>query len=362
MAVRILVTAGPTREAIDAVRFLTNRSTGRMGDAVASVAYARGHEVVLVRGPCAAPPPTGPRHVPVTSTADMLAACREHWPRCDAVVMAAAPADFTPARVHAGKIKKGSRTGGWSLELVPTPDILAELAAARRPGQRMLGFALEPAPDLDEARRKLERKGLDWIALNTPGNFGDPAEAELRLLAADGVVERLRGTKTELARALLQRLERALGAAELTVRVRRLPGCEDLPLPRYASAGASGLDLCAAVEAPLELAPGAIALVPTGLQIEIPPGYEAQVRARSGLALRHGLTLVNGVGTIDSDYRGPLGVILGNLGSQPFRIERGMRIAQLVVSRVERCRIELVSQLGATERAEGGFGSTGLAP
>ncbi|GIW71934.1 MAG: deoxyuridine 5'-triphosphate nucleotidohydrolase [Planctomycetota bacterium] len=145
----------------------------------------------------------------------------------------------------------------------------------------------------------------------------------------------------------------------VVVRVRRRPGTEDLELPRYMSEGASGLDVRAAVDQPLVCAPGQIVLVPTGLSFEVPPGYELQVRARSGLALHHGLTLVNGVGTLDADYRGELGVIVGNLGQQPFTIERGMRIAQLVLMRVERARLELAAALGETARGTGGFGSTG---
>jgi dUTP pyrophosphatase len=146
---------------------------------------------------------------------------------------------------------------------------------------------------------------------------------------------------------------------EIRVRVRRRQGTGDLPLPSYETRGASGMDLRAAVDAPLEIAAGGIALVPTGLFIDVPPGFEAQVRARSGLALRHGIMLVNGVGTIDSDFRGECGVIIGNLGGEPFTVTRGMRIAQLVISRVERCRLELVDALEETERGAGGFGSTG---
>lgn len=145
----------------------------------------------------------------------------------------------------------------------------------------------------------------------------------------------------------------------LRVRVRRLPGAEDLPLPAYETAGAAGLDLRAAVAAPLELAPGDRTLVPTGLQLELPPGVEGQVRPRSGLALRHGVVLPNAPGTIDPDYRGELKVILWNAGDAVFRIERGDRIAQLVVTRFERVALEEVTRLDDTERGAGGFGSTG---
>jgi dUTP pyrophosphatase len=139
----------------------------------------------------------------------------------------------------------------------------------------------------------------------------------------------------------------------------RLAGAEDMALPRYMSEGASGLDVRAACEAPVEVAPGSIALIPTGFTVRVPRGYEVQVRARSGLALRHGITLVNGVGTIDSDYRGEVGVILGNIGSEPFTVTRGMRIAQLVVVPVVQALVAEVEVLDETARANGGFGSTG---
>ena len=146
---------------------------------------------------------------------------------------------------------------------------------------------------------------------------------------------------------------------QIEVRVKQKEGCEDLALPRYMSEHASGMDLLAAVEAETVLAPGAIALVPTGLYLSIPPGYEAQVRPRSGLALKHGLTVVNSPGTIDSDYRGEVGVILGNVGREPFRIERGMRIAQMVFQQVVQGGWEVVPELDDTVRGEGGFGHTG---
>ena len=141
----------------------------------------------------------------------------------------------------------------------------------------------------------------------------------------------------------------------------RLPHGADLPLPQYQSALAAGLDLVAAVpaDAPLELAPGARALVPTGIAIALPPGYEGQVRPRSGLAARHGITVLNAPGTIDADYRGEVMVLLINLGAEPFTVTRGMRIAQLIVAPVVRASIEEVAELDPTARGLGGFGSTG---
>lgn len=147
----------------------------------------------------------------------------------------------------------------------------------------------------------------------------------------------------------------------LRVAVKRLPHAAALPLPAYATAEAAGMDLLAAVETARVLAPGERALVPTGLAIALPPGYEAQVRPRSGLALKHGITLLNSPGTIDADYRGEIGVILVNLGQAPFAVERGQRIAQLVVAPVSRVAWAETEKLPDTVRGAGGFGSTGVA-
>ncbi len=145
----------------------------------------------------------------------------------------------------------------------------------------------------------------------------------------------------------------------MKVRIRRLPHGADLPLPRPASSGSAGADLRAAVTSPVDLGPGERRLIPTGIALQIPPGWEGQVRPRSGLALRHGITLPNSPGTIDSDYRGEIGVILLNLGQETFVIERGQRIAQLVLAPVVDATWEEAEDLDDSERAEGGFGSTG---
>jgi len=144
------------------------------------------------------------------------------------------------------------------------------------------------------------------------------------------------------------------------VRVSRVPGAEDLPLPAYETEHAAGMDLRAAVDAEITLEPGARAMVPTGLRIALPPGTEAQVRPRSGLAARHGIGMVNAPGTIDADYRGEIKVLLINHGSEPFVLGRGDRIAQLVVAPVLRVTWDEVDSLDDTPRGEGGFGHTGV--
>jgi dUTP pyrophosphatase len=149
--------------------------------------------------------------------------------------------------------------------------------------------------------------------------------------------------------------------AVVKIEIRQLPHGEGLALPAYQSAHAAGLDLLAAVPegSPLILAPGTHALVPTGLTIALPPGYEAQVRPRSGLAAKHGVTVLNAPGTVDADYRGEIGVLLINHGAKPFPIQRGERIAQMVIASVVRAELVSAASLSATERGEGGFGSTG---
>jgi dUTP pyrophosphatase len=144
------------------------------------------------------------------------------------------------------------------------------------------------------------------------------------------------------------------------MQIRRLPHSDGLPLPTYMTAGAAGMDLHAAVESAVRIEPGAIVLVPTGLEVAIAEGYEAQVRPRSGLAVRHGISLPNTPATIDSDYRGEIRVPLINLGREPFVVTRGMRIAQLVVAPVARVSWQEVADLPGTARASGGFGHSGI--
>jgi dUTP pyrophosphatase len=152
--------------------------------------------------------------------------------------------------------------------------------------------------------------------------------------------------------------------ASMDTRVRvalvRLPESDGLPLPAYMSEHAAGADVCAAITDDLTLAPGARALVPAGFCIALPPGFEAQIRPRSGLALKHGVTCLNTPGTIDADYRGPVGVILANLGAEPVVIRRGDRIAQMIVAPVAQAQFDVVDDLPQSLRGNGGFGSTGV--
>lgn len=143
------------------------------------------------------------------------------------------------------------------------------------------------------------------------------------------------------------------------ISIKRKDGCEDLPFPKYATSGSSGMDLCADVEGDLTILPGEIKLISSGIYLSIPPGFEAQIRPRSGLALKHGISLVNTPGTIDSDYRGLLSLIMINHGSESFKIKRGDRIAQMVIKEVIKAEIEVKDSLDDTLRSVGGFGHTG---
>ncbi len=147
---------------------------------------------------------------------------------------------------------------------------------------------------------------------------------------------------------------------KIEIQVQRCPGNEDTPMPQYMTVGAAGADLYAAVQEPLVIAPGAVAAIPTGIKIALPAGFEAQIRPRSGLALKHGVTLLNTPGTIDADYRGEIQLIIINHGSRPFTVNRGERMAQMVIQKVWQGVFREIVELEDTSRGEGGFGSTGI--
>ena len=254
------------------------------------------------------------------------------------------------------------------------PDILATIAH-RKSGRPplVIGFAAETDNVIANAKAKLAKKGCDWIVANdvspATGIMGGDSNT-VHLVTADGVevvaaaIEGRRRARADRAdcRRRLRRSEAVSGDERVEVRIMRLPHGADLPLPQYQSALAAGLDLLAAVpaDAPVALAPGARALIPTGVAMALPPGNEGQVRPRSGLAARHGVTVLNTPGTVDADYRGEVQVILVNLGTEPFIVQRGMRIAQFVIAAVART-LAGRNQRARSNRAarHGGFGSTG---
>lgn len=204
-SLKFLITAGPTREHLDPVRFLSNESSGRMGVALARAAAQRGHRVTLVHGPLQVARPANVTRVPVLSAAQMLAASRKIWPRCDVLLMCAAVADYTPARPSRTKIKK--HASALVLRLMPTVDVLAELSAARKPGQVTIGFALEDRDARRNAADKLRRKRLDAIVLNSPAALGAES-SQLSILLADGRwIDLPAGPKTARARTLVRLAE-----------------------------------------------------------------------------------------------------------------------------------------------------------
>jgi phosphopantothenoylcysteine decarboxylase/phosphopantothenate--cysteine ligase len=211
--VRLLITAGPTREPIDDVRYISNASSGKLGFALARAARAAGHETTLVLGPVEASPPEGVTVARVETTADLDRVCRELFPRHDALIMAAAPADFRVKDRVAGKISKEGRDG-LTLELVPNPDVVAGLGKAKGPRQVILGFALESGDGGEErALKKLARKGLDAIALNGPSNLGADRATVAVYRAAGGPPRVFRDVdKSELARELVREVEALLAA------------------------------------------------------------------------------------------------------------------------------------------------------
>ena len=303
--------------------------------------------------------------VRVETARQMLEAARAALP-ADVFVAAAAVADWRVEKAGDQKLKKGPRGARRPCPWSKTPTFSPR---SRRPGPArpalVVGFAAETENVLENARGKLARKGCDLIVANSvaegTGVFGG-ADNEVQIVSPSGTETWPRMSKAEIAKKLigLIALENR-GPEMITVLFQRFPHAEGLPLPHFQSDDAAGMDLVAAVagEEDMVIKPGERALVPTGLAIELPSGYEAQIRPRSGLALKEGITVLNSPGTIDADYRGEIGVLLINLGQKAFSVRRGARIAQLVVARVERVAFVGAETLTMTVRGPGGFGSTG---
>jgi phosphopantothenoylcysteine decarboxylase/phosphopantothenate--cysteine ligase len=205
---RILITSGPTRQFLDPVRYLTNASSGRMGRALAEAAIKLGHEVVVVSGPVSLSYPPKAEVRQVVSTEELLDACQELFPSCDGVIGAAAPCDYRPIRVEEHKIAKTGQP--LVLNLIETPDVMATLGAAKRPGQWLVGFALETDDPRFRALAKLERKSCDLIVLNGPGAI-DAADNQVEVLDREGsIVAAIAGSKENVARGILRAIEQRL--------------------------------------------------------------------------------------------------------------------------------------------------------
>ena len=361
----VIVTSGPTREALDPVRYLANRSSGRQGQAIASAAARAGARVTLVSGPVALADPPGVETVHVESARQMLDAVTRALP-ADVAVMAAAVADWRPEIAATGKIKKSGKASP-PLKLVENPDILATVAIQleprpatrhrlcrrdRRPHRQRSSQAEEEGRRLDRRQRCDRGRRHGWRreprAHRDGGGRGSlAADAEGRGRRAPRRADRRDAGGGETVTAI-------------ALKVRRLPNGAGLALPARRTDGSAGLDLEAAVTDPLVIPPGGRALIPTGFAIALPAGFEGQVRPRSGLAVKHGVTVLNAPGTIDADYRGEIKVPLINHGDAPFTVSRGMRIAQLVVAAVASVTPVEVADLDETGRGADGFGSTGV--
>ena len=299
--------------------------------------------------------------VPVGSAADMHREVLARAAGCDIFIATAAVADYTPATPAPGKLKKA--TSPLSLELRPTPDILAEVAALEDP-PFTVGFAAETEDLERHARSKLERKRLDLIAGNRVGDSSglgfDSDRNALLVLWPDGGRADLPPARRPSSPASSSPSSPSGSLPNVQLRTLDPRLGREIPLPEYATDGSAGLDLRACIDEPITVGPGETRLVATGIAIHIAdPGYAAVILPRSGLGHRHGIVLGNLVGLIDSDYQGEVGISCWNRGSEPYVVEPGDRIAQLVVVPVARARFELVEEFTETKRGAGGFGHTG---
>ena len=342
---KILVTSGPTHEPIDPVRYIANRSSGKQGHAIAAAAAAAGAEVVLICGPVNIADPAGVTTVRVETAREMLAAVEQALP-VDGAVFAAAVADWRVAEAGRQKIKK-QKGATPALTLMENPDILATIAHRKSKRPRLvIGFAAETENVIENAQAKLARKGCDWIVANdvsaATGIMGGDSN-RVHLITSDGVEswppqskDAVRGhaggphrRRARRGRAMSESPHRARGDAAPARRRSAASRLSERGCGRPRSHG-RGRGRCAGRASRPAGAPS----IPTGLAVALPAGTEGQVRPRSGLAARHGVTVLNAPGTIDADYRGEIQVILVNFGQDSFTVTRGMRIAQLIIAPV----------------------------
>ena len=365
---RVLLTAGPTQEAIDPVRVITNLSSGKMGYALARACSEAGAAVTMVSGPTALATPLGVTRIDVTCAADMLAAVESHLPGADIFIGVAAVADYTVANPSAAKHKKGDAP--LQIELAPTVDILATVAA--RPQSAVLRrLRRRIGKRRGQRRSQAQEKGRSAAGRQPrAGCAGQrqqcghadrrqrPPSAARRAQTGDCAPDRRPYRPHacglhQITFTISARLSMRIALRILDERARQ-------HMPAYATAGAAGLDLRACIDAPITLSPGQTELIPTGLAIHIgDPGFAAIILPRSGLGHKHGIVLGNLVGLIDSDYQGQLMVSCWNRGQTTFTVEPFERIAQLVVVPVAHAEFDVVEDFAASERGGAGFGSTG---
>lgn len=359
----IMITAGPTREPLDPVRYISNHSSGKMGFAIAAAAAKRGANVTLVSGPVSLSTPPFVQRVDVMTALEMEAAVQSAVQQQHIFIGCAAVADYRAETVAHEKIKKQATQGDeLTVKMVKNPDIIAGVAALDANRPFVVGFAAETNNVEEYARQKRIRKNLDVIcandvSLSTQGFNSDSNALHLFWQDGDKVLplERKELLGQLLLDEIVTRYDEKIDVKILDPRVG-----QQFPLPTYATSGSAGLDLRACLDDAVELAPGATTLVPTGLAIHIAdPSLAAVMLPRSGLGHKHGIVLGNLVGLIDSDYQGQLMVSVWNRGQDSFTIEPGERIAQMVFVPVVQAEFNLVEEFEATDRGEGGFGHSG---
>lgn len=359
----IMITAGPTREPLDPVRYISNHSSGKMGFAIAAAAAKRGANVTLVSGPVSLSTPPFVQRVDVMTALEMEAAVQSAVQQQHIFIGCAAVADYRAETVAHEKIKKLATQGDeLTVKMVKNPDIIAGVAALDANRPFVVGFAAETNNVEEYARQKRIRKNLDVIcandvSLSTQGFNSDSNALHLFWQDGDKVLplERKELLGQLLLDEIVTRYDEKIDVKILDPRVG-----QQFPLPTYATSGSAGLDLRACLDDAVELAPGATTLVPTGLAIHIAdPSLAAVMLPRSGLGHKHGIVLGNLVGLIDSDYQGQLMVSIWNRGQDSFTIEPGERIAQMVFVPVVQAEFNLVEEFEATDRGEGGFGHSG---
>lgn len=369
---KVLITAGPTRESIDPVRYLSNYSSGKMGYAIAEAALMAGAEVTLITGPSALEASGGIQLIHVESAQAM---CEEVMQRLQTGVVfigTAAVADYQVQNPATDKVKKKDHEQ-MTLQLTRNPDILSAVAASGK-ASYVVGFAAETTDLVQYATEKMHRKQLDMVIANKVGK-GLGFESDLNqvtVITKNEQIELPLNHKTRLAGQIIAILaatlqndahwnyweNRMLQAIQLKILDAKIGN--SIPLPAYATNGSAGLDLRACLDEPLVLAPQQTVLIPTGIAIYIADSnLAAVILPRSGLGHKNGIVLGNLVGLIDSDYQGELKISCWNRSQEAFTIQPGDRIAQLVFTPVVQAAFEVVSEFIESDRGDGGFGSSG---
>ena len=355
---KALVTAGPTKEFIDPVRFITNKSSGKQGYEIAKSLRDSGFETTLISGETNLDPVEGVKFISVKTAEEMFRETLNNLP-ADVAIFNAAVADFRVKEISSEKIKKSENL---DLKLEKNIDILSNISNhnSLRP-KITIGFAAESQNLEFNSRKKLDQKNCDWIIANdiSDKTIGfDSDDNEVSIFYKNKESEKLlKKKKSLIASEIVNRIISELNQVMVKVLFKRLN--QKAKLPSYKTFGSSGMDLMACVDGPVIINPNESKLIPTGIAIAIPEDTEVQIRPRSGLAAKSSISVLNTPGTIDSDYRGELKIILFNHGKDEFIVNDEDRVAQMVLMPILKVEIEETSELPETIRGSGGFGSTG---